>query len=505
MSKPISFRQRLAKNTVASMAANVWTIVLAIGSLPIILHGLGAHAFGIWVFLQTFSATNGWLSIPATGLSVSVTRRVASSVTDPNPEPRRRSTGTALAAFAVAGVGFGLALGCLTPTILHRALDLDGVRGTSLRVLGIAFGLQLLAEHVSLGITSVVEGIQEVALARFVDTSRKTAMAVAAAVAAAVGGDLQDVAVVTSAAALAVTVGALVRLRHRGHLTIGRPDGAEMRSVLRYAGTVSALTGTGVLHRTMDRTIAGIAFGPSAVALVEIANQIQAGGNALLSASTYPVLSATPWLESAADHLRLRALFDRATRYSVLLTFPAVVLTIALAGPFVRVWVGRDYTEAIGLTQVAAVYVLLVSPLQAGSNLLQGSGQAGRVLRASGLSVLVNLVASVVLVQIVGLVGVFLGTIVSTITLVPLLSRAIGHSLGGSVALALRATIVAAVPPSAVAALGAGVVVWLGWADLITLLAGGTVGVVLATAATLRWVVRPDEHRELRAALRRQP
>ena len=342
MSQPISFRQRLAKNTAASMATNLWTIVLTIGSLPIILHGLGAKAFGVWVFLQTFSATNGWLSVPATGLSVSATRRVASSITDSDPRPRLQATGTALAAFALAGVVFGVALGWLTPTILDRALDLDGAGGTSLRLLGVAFGVQLLAEHVCLALTSVVEGIQEVALARLIDATRKTAMAVGAAAVAAAGGDLQDVAVVTAAAASVVTLGALLRLRQLGHLAIGRPGAAEMRSMLRYAGTVSALTGTGVLHRTMDRTIAGIAFGPGAVALVEIANQIQAGGTALLSASTYPVLSAAPWLDSADDGPRLRALFDRATRYSVLLTLPVVVLTIALAGPFVPRVGGRQ-------------------------------------------------------------------------------------------------------------------------------------------------------------------
>ena len=81
MSQPIPFRRRLAGDTAASVATNAWSIVLALGTLPLVLHGLGTESFGIWVLLLTFSATSGWVSIPANGLSVST------SVTWPWPPP----------------------------------------------------------------------------------------------------------------------------------------------------------------------------------------------------------------------------------------------------------------------------------------------------------------------------------------------------------------------------------------------------------------------------------
>ena len=42
----------------------------------------------------------------------------------------------------------------------------------------------------------------------------------------------------------------------------------------------------------MDRLVVGVVIGPTAVALVEIANQVQNGVGAALSASSYTVTSA---------------------------------------------------------------------------------------------------------------------------------------------------------------------------------------------------------------------
>ena len=103
MSQPIPFRKRLARNTAASVATNVWSIVLALGTLPLVLHGLGTESFGIWVLLLTFSATNGWVSIPANGLSVSITRDVATASTG-DRHAFGRAVGGAVSSFAVSGV-----------------------------------------------------------------------------------------------------------------------------------------------------------------------------------------------------------------------------------------------------------------------------------------------------------------------------------------------------------------------------------------------------------------
>lgn len=504
MSQPIPFRKRLARNTAASVATNIWTIVLTLGTLPLILRGLGAESFGIWVLLQTFSATTGWLSVPANGLSVSTTREVAAASTG-DEHALGRAVGLTVAAFGISGVIFGIALAAAGPSILHAILGLDGFNDHTLRVLSVAFGFQVLAEHLCLALTSTLEGLQEVALARSIDALRKTGVAVAAATAATLDWGLGGVGVCSSAAALAVTLLAAAAVMRGRDIRPRRPGHAGIRSVVGYAGTVSVLQGTGVLHRTMDRTIAGVAFGPGAVALVEIANQIQVGSTALLSATTYPMLSSGPWLRARGDDAALRSLLDRLTRYSVLLTLPLVALIIVFAGPFIRIWVGDDFSEAIGLAQVAVMFVALAAPLQAGSNLLQGIGQAGAVLRATAVAVLVNLVASIVLVNTVGLVGVFLGTLCGTVALTPLLASSIDRAAGvRTMHLGVQA-LKRAIPPAFIAAAIGAAAVLLDLPDVIALGVGGPVALLAAGVVAVRWSLTPDERADLVGVFRRGP
>lgn len=503
MSESAPFRRRLARNTLASMATNVWTIVLTVVSLPLVLHGLGAKAFGVWVFLQTFSTTSGWLSVPATGLSIATTRLVAVRSGESAPTALRRASGATALVFLSSGVLLGAALATATPAIVDLALD-PGPLGVSMATIGLAVGAQVLAEHVYLAITSVLEGLQEVALARLLDAARKTAMAATIAVVATAGGDLESVTVASAAAAGLAATALFLWSWRSARLSVARPVRSEVGEVLRYARTVSALTGTGVLHRTMDRTIAGVVFGPAAVSLVEIANQIQAGTTALLSASTYPVLSSAPWLAQRRDRPALRALTDRATRYSVLITLPICALAIALADPFVRAWVGDEYQEAVGLTQVAVAFVVLVAPLQAGSNLLQGVGKAGTVLRASLASVLVNLAASVVLVHWIGLVGVMIGTIVGALVLFPLLTHAIDRVIDGQALAIIVPAVLRAACPAVAAGAVAGAVVLMSWPPGIALTFGGLGGGLAALVVAFVWSVPEAERAELQSALRRQ-
>lgn len=499
MSEPIPFRKRLAQNTAASILTNVWTIVLTVGSLPVILHGLGTKAFGVWAFLQAFNSTTGWLSVPATGLAISSTRAVASA----EPAARARAAGATFAVFIAAGAAFGCLLALLVPVILESALDLRDVETGSLAVVGIAFGVQVLAEHVALAAASVLEGAQAVATARVLESARKTAVVVAVAIAATADVGLSGVVVVSATATVAASIAMFGLAAQRRWLELSRPIAGEARTVWSYAVTVSALTGTGVLHRTMDRMIAGVIFGPSAVALVEVANQLQAGSSALLSASTYPVLSSTPWLQNRDDPGALASLFKRSTRYSLLITLPVAALTIALAAPFIDAWLGAEFSEAVGLTQVAVVFVMVAAPLQAGSNLLQGAGRARDVLRAAAVSVVVNLVASIVLANTIGLVGVFVGTILGGVTLIPLLLRPLAQLMGHQ-GISIAQAVLAAGPP-AIAAGGAGAAIaHLNAPDWLRALGGGATGIVAAAAVAFAWSIGAEERQEIVRALGRR-
>ena len=121
------------------------------------------------------------------------------------------------------------------------------------------------------------------------------------------------------------------------------------------------------------------------------------------------------------------------------------------------------------------------------------------MLRAAAVSVAVNLVASIAFVEAFGLVGVFWGTIVGTLSLAALLGPRIRAIAGGHNV--ISAAVRAAVPPTVAAAVGAAIGTAMPGADWIAATAAVGLGGVAAAVAATRWSFAPGESRELVGAL----
>jgi PST family polysaccharide transporter len=486
-------------NTAWTGLANIWAIALAVVTLPILLHGLGPEAFGTWALLQTFSAITGWLSLVDLGVGTAATKAIAERTSLDDDRGASMIVLNALACFAAVGIVCGLILAVAGPTLLPQLFRTPAKLHDALRFAVLLFAVQILADLVTEGAEACLEGVQRVDLSRGVDAFRRTAVAVSTSAVALAGGGLRGVGAASLAASVAGLVVSMIALAARLPARHGlRLSFSEIRGLVAYGRTVAVLRPLGVLHRTMDRIIVGAVLGPSAVALVEIATQVQNGADAMLSASSYSVVPTSSWLRARADGESLRELLQTGTRYSLLVTLPIVALVAILAGPLIRLWVGSDYPAAPALAVVALLFVALTAPVQVGSNLLLGVGRAGAILRAAAAAVVVNLAASLVLVRVVGIVGVFQGSLIGTALLLPLLGRAMLAEVGVGLWEFVRAAILPVAACVLVLAAAAAVVVALPLSDLPTVVLGGLGGGTAYVFAVTRVALQPGELRKLK-------
>jgi len=449
------FRRRLVVNTAATGAGNLWAMVVALVSLPLVLRGLGPTAFGLWVLLQTFSAVTGWFSLADLGIGTAAVRSIASSASVGDDGRVRSSVGTTLVVFAAMGlVSFALlaSLGWpLLPLVFrvpHRLLR-------SFRLATLIFAGQVAADLLTEGAESCLEGLQRVDASRAVDAYRRTVVAIGVSTAALWSGSLVVVAGASAACSATAVIAGLAAVRGQAG-GMGRFDMAEVWALLRYGRTVAVLRPLGVIQRTMDRVIVGVILGPAAVALVEIASQILNAADAVLSATSYAVIPGSAWLGARRDHKSLAELLIRGTKYSVLLTWLVCAAGCGLASPFVRLWVGSRYAHAPTLIAVALAGEAVAAPGQVASSLLIGVGRASRVLRAAAIAIVVNLVTSVALVEAIGTTGTFLGTLLANVVLAPLLLRAAMDEAG----IPIGAFIVRALAPPLAPAIGLTLMAW---------------------------------------------
>jgi O-antigen/teichoic acid export membrane protein len=498
------YRRRVLLNTASTSAANVWAMLVMLAWVPLLLHGLGTEAFGVWALLQAFSATNGWLSIAELGVGTAVTHFVAVRAAQDDRD------GAVAVGRAGAVVLLGIGAVCAVATIVFgltafaSAFRVPALLRANLRVAIPFFSLQIIPDLLLKGSTSVLEGYQRVDLSRLVDGSRRTLVAAATSVVALANGGLAGVAIASLAATTTAAVIGAALVRRYTRDTTPTPWTSEVHRIVAYSWRVAIVDAQGVVHRSMDRVIVGAVIGPAAVTLVEIATQVQNAANAVLSAASYAVESSSAWLRGRGDTETLRELLERGTRYSLLLTWPLAVITAVLAGPLIHVWVGSRYHDAAGLV-VVALLPLIAAPLQVGSNMLRGTGRVNRILWPAVTSTSVNLVASLILVHVYGIVGVFIGTVIGTVVLLPSLGAAVLDEYGIRASTFLREAVVPALVPNLLL-LGATVAtVAVASGDIVTIVATGLVGLVVYTASAFRFGLRRGEALELVHTIRRQP
>lgn len=497
------YRRSVLRGTVATGVGNGWAMVLGLVTLPILLNRLGSDAFGLWVLLQTFSATSGWLSLGDLGLTTSVTRYVAADLAESSGAESARLAGSALSLCVLLGVAWGAALALVGPTLLTGLFQVPDDLVDDFRAALAWLGLMTAADFFIRGALAVLDGAQRVEWSRSLDMGRRTLATGGATVAALAGAGLAGTAA-ASALGTVVAAGVTLRYLHRlPELRVGRPHLASARRLLRFGSTVALLRPLGVIHRTMDRIIIGAALGPGAVTLVEIATQIQNGAEAVLGASSYAVAPSAAWLEGSGAHHRVRELVITGTRYTLIATLPVVVVTALLAGPAITVWLSAAELDAAGLAVLALAYTAVTAPLQVGSTFLVGTGRVAPVFRAAAAGLTVNLVLSLVLVGPLGSRGVFLATLISGLAIVPLLAHAILGAVDVTAMTFLRESVLPPAVAAGVIGVFVAVPVLLPLPAFATLLAGGAVAVGVGGLVIPRLAMTPGELGNLLRTLRR--
>lgn len=497
------FRRRLLINTATTGVANLWAMVIAIVSLPLLLRGLGAEGFGLWVLLQTFSAFNGWLSLGDLGLATATPRFVAEAGAEDDDGRRRALIRTSVTSFALLGMLWAALLALLGPWLLPMLFDVSDSMRSSFGQAVVIVAVTAAVDQTTRGCHACLEGLQRVDLSRWGDVVRRTAAIGGATVAAVTTGSLATTALAAFAGSLvglAFTITALHRVAPVRLLGI---EALAARQLFSYGRTVAALRPIGVIHRMMDRVIVGIILGPSAVTVVEIATQVQNGAEAVLSASSYAVVPGAAHVEARGDRHTLQDLLLTGTKYSLLATMPFVIGPALLAVPLLTVWIGGEATQAAGPVVLALAYVAATAPLQVGSNLLLGTGRAGAVLKAAGASIVVNLALSLILIDSLGVSGVFIATLISGLVLVPILGRAVLEAAETDARTFIRSAVLPVVPPAVALGVAVGAVSALEVEPLATLVLVVALGAPTYLVMAMRSGFDPGELRDLRAVLAR--
>ncbi len=123
-----------------------------------------------------------------------------------------------------------------------------------------------------------------------------------------------------------------------------------------------------------------------------------------------PLVPAISHFEALKDFEKIMDVYSKSTRYLYYLSAYLCIILLFFGGPFILLWVKKDFVDAIIVLHILIVGASITFPQIIANSVLMGISKHRITFYILGSEALSNIVLSVVLVKSYGIFGVALGT-----------------------------------------------------------------------------------------------
>lgn len=186
-------------------------------------------------------------------------------------------------------------------------------------------------------------------------------------------------------------------------------DRAMLKQILNFSWKVQASSISHVMIFQIDRILLSRYLGLESVAYYEIGSTAASYARSFLAAVISPLCPAASELSARKEFSLITGLYNRSFKLIAMLALPLCLLVIALARPFIAVWVGPGFDlAAVTLQLLMPAYVInvLTGP---GSFILNGINRPDISMRSALFAGVTNLFLCIFLVKTIGYFGLIIG------------------------------------------------------------------------------------------------
>ena len=414
--KPISQAKLIFQNVSVNYLVTGVEVLIGIFMLPFNVRHLGQSAYGLWVLVASVTV---YFSMLDMGYGVAQVRFAAKYRAQGDTKALNEIASTMFCLFS--GVGL---LAFLVAIVISLNLDhFFTLSPAQVRTGQIV--LLCISAYVALGFPvsvfgGIVNGFQRQYLNGAVAFITALVVAVVNVIVLLAGYGLPElVAATTGVRILSYIAYALNAYRVfpglRLRLSYFRRE--RLREVTGFSVFILIIDLANKLNYSTDAVVVGVFLGTSAVAiwavaqrLIEIVQRI----TDQLNAALFPVVVDNSTVQRVD---RLQQILIQGTRLSLGMVVPLATVLGLTARPLVLLWVGPQFAESVNVIYILSIVVALRVGNATSTVILKGSG-LHKFLAFSNLGMaLGNLVLSVLLVHVYGLVGVAIGTLIPMIVL----------------------------------------------------------------------------------------
>jgi O-antigen/teichoic acid export membrane protein len=407
--------RRVFRNAASNYADISVTLAARFFLTPFLLIHLGATIFGLWVLVTSLTNYGRLFDF---GISGAVTKYVAEDHVTGNADRSRRLISASLFLYTILGLCLIVIVWRVAPYMIDSLHVPESDHRSAVQFLvlmGIYVGLSLPCTTP----TAVLRGLQRFDAVNLIDISIGTILStIATVVVLVMGQGLVGLVLVNIATVILVQIPSIYLINRFApdlHFGWHGVDRQSLRTVVTFGSWIFIGQTAARLQTKTDTIVIGAILSLSAVTPYAIALRLTDVGRTLVSQFLQVLMPVASELSAESDWSRLRALYITSTRLVLAISIPVTAAFIALAGPFLGLWVGSGYEKYSYLVTILMLAVVISLSQWPAASVFQGMNRFGLLALVALISGLVNLGLSIVLGMRYGLVGVAMGTLIPTI------------------------------------------------------------------------------------------
>lgn len=362
----------LTKNWVLNLSGQTLPLVVAVGTIPYVIRGLGAERFGLlsiaWMLLS-------YSTLLDLGLSRATTKFVAEHIGRNELEKLPGVVWTSVWAQSVLGVIGAITFAAVTSLLVDHLLKMSSSLQNDAELSFFLLAASLPVVLVGNAFRGLLEAGQHFDLVNYVRVPVNTSIFLLSAIALPFGVGLPGIVLLLVLARLGATIAYLLLcFRRFPHLRRNYSGNlSAIRTLLAYGGWVTVSNIVSPLMSFLDRFFIGSIVSVTAVGYYTAPYEAISRTTIFPSSLTATIFPAFSSLDAAGSSDKLEELYVRSLKSLLLVLGPVLMLVIVFAPEILHIWLGDDFSvKSSEVLQILAAGTLVNSLAFVPSNLLLG-------------------------------------------------------------------------------------------------------------------------------------
>jgi O-antigen/teichoic acid export membrane protein len=405
-----------ARNVFTRYLAIAVNVVIGLVVLPLNVQYLGASAYGLWMLTASITT---YFSVLELGYGSAVVKFVAEYRARKDPHALNEILSTLFTVFTIMGV-IAYAIALVVAALMPHIFNLEPGQVNTGRTVLLIIAANVTLHFVFSVYGGVVNGFQYYYLNNVIGTVTTIVGAVVNVLVLWLGYGLVELVAATTLVRMtpyylyrrnAKRAFPALSLRFSGFRR------ERLREVTGFSIYIAIIDWSSRLNYTVDTFTIGVFLNTTAVGVYAVGLRL---AEALFRMTNQLQVFLFPAVIDRAVEGRIedqRTLLVRATRFQLAIAMALCGSVAAVADVLIRTWIGPGFESGVRSAQLLVAVVVLRAWMAMPGTLLKGCGRHALVAKVSACSAVANVLLSVTLVKMVGIVGVALGTLIPAATI----------------------------------------------------------------------------------------